>query len=336
MCIVENMRAFGKLSENELRKYVLPNLGVKDKNLVEPADVGVDFAVLQGTDQYIIVSADPITGVRKNIGWYAVNVSANDVATSGNRPRFMVNVILLSKSESVASLSEITGDIDRACKSLGISIIGGHTETTKGLEQTILVMTAFTFASSYVSSKKARNGDVILMSKTAGLEGTSILAHEYRKSLIQLGTKVIENASEMVNRISIVSEAEAAFKTGYVHAMHDPTEGGVLGGVYEMSVASKLGFVLDKNKVPIAEETKKISKVLRIDPLKLISSGVLLIAVDPHGKDYVIEALKSIGIEINEIGHFIKCERILLTNRSRLLIKESPIDELWRIKKNDL
>jgi len=330
------MRTFGKVSENDLRKYVLPNLGVKDKNLIEPAGVGVDFAVLQGTNQYIIVSADPITGVRKNIGWYAVNVSANDVATSGNRPRFMVNVILLSESENSASLSKITDDIDRACKNLGISIVGGHTETTKGIEQTILIMTAFTFANCYVSSKKALAGDCILMSKTAGLEGTSILAYEYRKSLSQLGTRVIRDALKMVDYISIVDEAEAAFKTGYVHAMHDPTEGGVLGGLYEMSVASKLGFVVDKSKVPIAEGTSKICNMLRIDPLKLISSGVLLMAVDPNGKDYVMKEIKSKGIEVNEIGRLIQGERIFLLNKNKFLVNESPVDELWRIKKMGL
>ncbi|MGD0329470.1 MAG: AIR synthase family protein [Nitrososphaeria archaeon] len=330
------MKAFGKINEKDLRKYVLPNLGVKDENLVEPADVGVDFAVLQGTNQYIIVSSDPVTGVRKNIGLYAVNVNANDVATSGNRPRFMVNVILLAKTENASSLAEITKEIDRACKILGISVIGGHTETTKGIKQTILVMTALTFASSYVSSKRAKEGDVILMSKTAGLEGTSILAHEYRKSLSRLGEKTIENALKMVGQISIVNEAEAAFKTGYVHAMHDPTEGGVLGGVYEMSVASKLGFIIDKNLIPVAQETKKISKALQIDPLKLISSGVLLLAVDPKGKEYVIEALKDKGVEVNEIGNFMIGERSLLSNGRRLLVKESPIDELWRIKRKDL
>ena len=336
MYVVEKMKAFGKINEKDLRKYVLPNLGVKDENLVEPADVGVDFAVLQGTNQYIIVSSDPITGVRRNIGWYAVNVNANDVATSGNRPRFMLNVILLSHSENNSSLAEITKEIDKACKILGISVIGGHTETTKGIKQTILVMTAFTFASSYVSSKRAREGDVILMSKTAGLEGTSILAYEYRKSLSRFGEKMIENALKMVDQISVVNEAEAAFKTGYVHAMHDPTEGGVLGGAYEMGVASKLGFIIDKNMIPVAQETKMISKALQIDPLKLISSGVLLLAVDPKGKEYVIEVLKSNGIEVNEIGNFISGERILLSNGRKLLVKESPIDELWRIKKKYL
>jgi hydrogenase maturation factor len=242
----------------------------------------------------------------------------------------------LSHSENNSSLAEITKEIDKACKILGISVIGGHTETTKGIKQTILIMTAFTFANSYVSSKRAREGDVILMSKTAGLEGTSILAYEYRKSLSRFGEKMIENALKMVDQISVVNEAEAAFKTGYVHAMHDPTEGGVLGGAYEMGVASKLGFIIDKNKIPVAQETKKISKALQIDPLKLISSGVLLLAVDPKGKEYVIEVLKSNGIEVNEIGNFISGERILLSNGRKLLVKESPIDELWRIKKKYL
>ena len=333
---MENMKAFGKLNEKVLKKYVLANVGVRDGDLLEPADIGVDFAVIRCLDQYLIVSADPVTGVRKNIGWYAVNVSANDVATSGNRPRFIVNVMLLSEKEDSVSLSKITNDVNRACLNLGISVVGGHSETTKGIDQTILVITSFTFTKKYISSRNARSGDIILMSKTAGLEGTSILASEYGRQLAYLGAKIIRNASKMIKEISIVDIADMVFKTGYVHAMHDPTEGGVLGGVYEMSVASKLGFVLDQGKVPVALETRKICSALKIDPLKLISSGALLMSVDPKGKEYVEEMLKDKGIKVAEVGRFVDRNRILLSEGKEVLVDKSPVDELWKIKKKGL
>ncbi|MGQ9780974.1 MAG: AIR synthase family protein [Nitrososphaeria archaeon] len=326
------MKVFGKLDEDTLRKYVLANVGVGDKDILQPAAVGVDFTVIRCLDRYLIVSADPVTGVRKNIGWYAVNVSANDVATSGNRPRFLVNVMLLSQKEDTASLSEITRDVNRACSKLGISVVGGHSETAQGIRQTILVITSFTLAEKYVSSKNARSGDVILMTKTAGLEGTSILANDYGKRLTSLDPVELKNASKMFEEISIVDAAEIAFRTGWVHAMHDPTEGGVLGGIYEMSVASGIGFILDEKKVPIAQETKLICKALRIDPLKLISSGVLLMSVHPKGKDYVKEALKNGGIQVSEVGRFSEGDRILVRDGQKVVVKKSPIDELWRVK----
>jgi len=154
----ETLKPFGKVSEEVLRKYVLPNIGTPTPSLIQPAGVGVDFGVVKVSNKYLIVSADPITGVREDIGWYAVNVSANDVATSGTKPMFLVNVILLSEKESNASLSKITEDVDKACKNLDISVVGGHTEITKGIDQTILVVTSFAFTDKYVSSKNARQG----------------------------------------------------------------------------------------------------------------------------------------------------------------------------------
>lgn len=330
------MKVYGKLDEATLRKYVLSNVGVGDKDVVQSAAVGVDFAVIRCSDRYLIVSTDPITGVRRNIGWYAVNVSANDVATSGNRPRFLVNVMMLSESEDTASLSLITDEINRACLKLGISVVGGHSETTKGIDQTILVITSFTFAERYVTSSNARSGDVILMTKTAGLEGTSILASDYRRQLAHLGSVTLENARRMIEEISVVDAAEVAFGTGWVHAMHDPTEGGVLGGVYEMSVASKVGFILDAEKIPVAQETKLICRALRIDPLKLISSGVLLMSVDSKGKDCVKEALRDKGIQVAEVGSFSDGDRILVRDGRKVSVDKSPVDELWRIKKRRL
>jgi len=327
------LKPFGKVSEEVLRKYVLPNIGTPTPSLIQPAGVGVDFGVVKVSNKYLIVSADPITGVREDIGWYAVNVSANDVATSGTKPMFLVNVILLSEKESNASLSKITEDVDKACKNLDISVVGGHTEITKGIDQTILVVTSFAFTDKYVSSKNAQAGDVILMTKTVGLEGTSIMVRDYGKYLRNLSALEKRNALNMVEKISVVKEAVLAFNTGYVHAMHDPTEGGVLGGLYEMSVASNLGFFVDESKIPIASETKKICEALKIDPLKLISSGVLLMAVDPAGKDVVIDLLNKNNIVVSEIGYFRAGERVLISKGRKTLVNASPVDELWRLKR---
>jgi len=332
VAVVRRMKTFGKVNIGTLRHFVLPNLGIISKELVEPANIGVDFAVVKSSNQFLIVSADPITGTRKNIGWYAIHISANDVATSGNRPRFVVNVILLSEKDKKTSIREITEDIDRACRDLGVTVVGGHTEVTKGIEETIVVVTAFTFSEKYITSKNARLDDVILMTKTAGIEGTSILAADYSSKLSRLGVINLKKATKMIENISIVEEAERAYSTGYVHAMHDPTEGGVLGGVYEMSLASNLGFLVDRKKVPLNNETAKICGALNIDPLKLISSGVLLMAVDPKGKENVEKELRDNGYTVTEIGRFIEKDRVLMSNGRKMMVDHDIVDELWKIK----
>lgn len=327
------MKTYGKLDENLLRRYIFPHVGVRHAEVVESAGVGVDFAVIRCLNRFMIVSADPITGVSSDMGWYAINVNANDVATSGNRPKFALNVMLLSENESGNSIRRICREIDDACRTLNIMVVGGHSEVVKGLKQTILVVTAFTFAEKYVTSKNALDGDVIMMTKSAGLEGTSILAREYRRSLQNVDARVLKRALDMVKEISVVREAEIAFSTGYVHAMHDPTEGGVIGGLYEMSVASGLGFNVNAELIPVADETREICRVLNVDPLKLISSGVLLIAVDPKGEMYVKEELERNGVKVSKIGRFVKGERLLSRGGRNFVVRKSPVDELWLLKK---
>lgn len=322
----------GKIPKELLEKYVLKFTGKASRNVVQGPKFGIDFAVIKLDDEYMVVSSDPVTGAEKEVGWYAVNVSANDVATSGSKPTYLESVILLpqeSKAEDVISISK---QIHRAAKTLGISIIGGHTELTPRLERKIVITTAFGFTKRYVTAANAKENDAILMTKTAGIEGTSILANVFKEKLSKLGDKVIMEASRMIRRISVVKEAVKAFDTGFVHAMHDATEGGVLGGIYEMSVASNLGFLIHEKAIPIAPETRVICKALKIDPLKLISSGVLLLAVDPSGVDLVHSELRKIGVRVSRIGYFKKGKRIFVKkDGSESVIKESVMDELWKL-----
>ncbi|MEM2955254.1 MAG: AIR synthase family protein [Nitrososphaerales archaeon] len=326
----------GKIPKEILEKYVLKLTGERSKNVVQGPKFGIDFAVVKLDEGYMIVSSDPVTGAEKEVGWYAVNVSANDVATSGSKPMYLESVILLpqeSKAEDVISISK---QIHRAAKALGISIIGGHAELTPKLERKIVITTAFGLAKRYVTAADAKENDAILMTKTAGLEGTSILADVFKERLSKIGDKVIMKALRMMRRISVVKEALKAFNTGFVHAMHDATEGGVLGGIYEMSVASNLGFLVHEKAIPIALETDIVCEALKIDPLKLISSGVLLLAVEPSGVDLVFDELRKIGVRVSQIGHFKKGKRILIKkDGSENIIKESVIDELWKLWANN-
>ncbi len=322
----------GKLPPEVLRRYVLGMTGSESSEIVLPPRVGLDFGAVKIRGGFLIVSSDPVTGVAKNIGSHAVVVSANDVATSGNRPQFMQSVILLPEGADESDLREISSQIGAAAKRLGISVVGGHTELTPGLERPIVMTTAFAIASSFVSANGARAGDTLMMTKSAGIEGTAILAEEAAKRGVR--SSVVRRASRFLQRMSIVDEAESVFRTGFVHAMHDCTEGGVLGAIYEMGIASDLGFEVVEEKIPVASETAAVCAALRVDPLRLIGSGALLVAVKSGREDLVTGALSRKGIPIAAIGKFREGRRdFLLRNGGRQLLQNPPMDELWRVRR---
>lgn len=321
----------GKLPPAVLEKYLLGMTGAASRDLLVPPSVGVDFGVVKSGGRQLIVSSDPVTGVRERIGWYAVNVSANDVATSGNRPRFIQSVILLPERASVRDVSKISEEMNRTASSLGITIVGGHTELTPGLKRPIVMTTAFAFAEEYVTAAGAKEGDSIMMTKTAGVEGTAICASD-APGLDRLDPQLLRRARGYFRRLSIVDEAEAAFGTGAVHAMHDCTEGGVLGAAFEMSVASGLGFEMDEAVIPVSAETAAICATLKIDPLRLISSGTLLLAVAGGREPVVASAVRKAGSTASIVGRFTKGRRVLLrADGTPERVEDAPTDELWKL-----
>ena len=266
------------------------------------------------------------------MGWYAVNVSANDVATSGNRPQFLQSVILLPEKATVRDVARISSEMDRTASSLGITIVGGHTELTPGLRRPIVITTVFAFASSYVTAADARDGDSILITKSAAVEGTAICASDSTALGGKVSPDVIRRAKSFFKKLSVVDEAVAAYATGYVHAMHDCTEGGVLGAVFEMSRASRLGFELQEGNIPVATETAAICSALGLDPLRLISSGTLLLAAKAGREKDVIRAVVEAGSKAAVIGKFRKGSRSLTCrDGSREQILDAPTDELWKL-----
>jgi len=314
---------------NILNKTVLRMTGSYSRRLVAGPKAGMDFAAVRVPGGYMIVSSDPVTGVAEGIGSYAVTVSANDVATSGNSPQFIGSVVLLPEGSTERDLKVIARDMDRAAKRHGIAIVGGHTEVTPGLKRPIVTVTTFSFGKRFVSSDMAREGDAIMMTKTAGLEGTAVLASELGPRM-RLPPRLIERSKHLERKISVVDEAVRAFRTDSAHAMHDCTEGGVLGAAYEMSLASGLGFDLWEEKIPVARETQEMCLRLGLDPLKLIGSGSLLIAVPQRNKDEVSRALRGVS-PVAEVGLFTKSGRHLHTRDGKVrAIRTAPEDELWR------
>jgi hydrogenase expression/formation protein HypE len=320
----------GKVPIRLLHATVLRLTGAPSDRVVTPPMAGFDFAAVRLGKKFLLVSADPVTGVTDEIGRYAVRVSANDVATSGNRPEFAESMVLLPEGATPKDLENIARQIGDAAKESGIAILGGHTEVTPGLRHPIVAITSFSFAEKFVTSGGARPGDALLMTKTAGLEGTSELAREHDfKGALQEWT--LRKARGMIKELDITPEATVAFATGKVHGMHDCTEGGVLGAAYEMSVASRLGFLLDESAVPVATETRAVCGELSVDPLRLIGSGSLLIAVPEESEGQVEDALGPV-CKVTRVGEFrTRGRKVLRTGGIEEVVREAPVDELWRV-----
>lgn len=305
----------GKIPIDVLNSTFLKMTGARSSRVVTPAKAGLDFAAIRVGRRYLIVSTDPVTGVVKSIGRYAVNVSANDVATSGHRPQFIELVVLLPEGTGDAYVRELALQIHTEAKRLGVSIAGGHTEVTPGLRRPIVAVTAFSLVDGYITSGDARKGDTIMLTKTAGLEGTAVLG----------------GGNKFPRGISVVDEADAAYRTGWVRAMHDCTEGGVLGAVFEMSHASGLGFEIKEELVPVAPQTRRICSRLGLDPLKLIGSGSLLLAVKP-GKEAAVKEALAPFCPTTVIGRFTGRRRTLVrVGGRRERVESAPEDELWSV-----
>ena len=278
----------------------------------------------------------PITGATDRIGWLAVNVNANDVATFGCEPRFLLSCILLPEKSDRATVETITKQMSRAAEDLEMAIVGGHCETTPSLKTPIVVGCAIgmTEKNNYVTAGGANHGDKLILTKSAGIEGTAILASDRERQLEKgLDKNMLKNAKQFYKQISVVKDAVTAFKTGGVHAMHDPTEGGVAGAVHEMADASNLGVRIFREKIRVEPETARICDFYRIDPLQLIASGSLLIAAEPAFAEKIVETLRKNMIHAETIGEFLPSpeKRLLVHENGKTGVLVRPAtDQLWQ------
>jgi hydrogenase maturation factor len=296
---------------------------------------GFDGAVINVGNKSLIVSMDPITGAVERIGWLAVNINANDIATFGVEPTLFSSCILLPEKGERKTLETICAQMDEAAKDLGIAIIGGHCEVTPGLTNPIVIGCAMGIAEKgeYVTAGDAKPRDKIILTKSAGIEGTAILAAEKEEQLKKaVSATLLQRAKKFYNKISVVKDALIAVKTGGVHAMHDPTEGGVSGGIHEMAEASNVGFQVYEEKIPIKPETQKICDYFKIDPLQLIGSGALLISAGPEFAEKIVRELKQNQIDASVVGEFLqnKREHKIIRKDGTIQTLPRPVsDHLW-------
>ena len=325
----------GKIPVEILKEVVFKNLGVERGEVVLGPTAGVDGAVLDVGNKNAIVSMDPITGAVERIGWEAININANDVATFGVEPAFFFSCLLLPENADSKIVETISTQINAAAKELGIAIVGGHCESTPGLTNPIMVgcIMGLTEKGKYVTAAGAKAGDKLILTKSAGIEGTAILASDREEQLKKVFTRaMLESAKHFYSQISVVKDALTAFKTGGVHAMHDPTEGGILNGIHEMADAANLGVQVFDDKITVEPETAKICRYYEIDPLQLISSGALLIASEPEAANKIIDALSQERIFAEVIGEFTPNahKRTLIHKDDTPEMLQRPVsDHLW-------
>ncbi|MGA3322909.1 MAG: AIR synthase family protein [Terriglobia bacterium] len=269
---------------------------------------GEDAAVIDIGAKYLVAKTDPITFTEEHIGWYAVHINANDIATLGARPRWFLATLLLPESRTTPGLAKrIFLDILHTCRMLGIALCGGHTEITGGLPRPIVVgqMLGEADKSELIRKESQQPGDLVILTRGVAIEGTAILA---RAKGVELRRKAGRAAVSRAKRwlldpgISVIPDARLAVRSGEIHAMHDPTEGGLLSGLQEIAQAGRVGLRVWKEKIPVLPETLAFSRALRFDPLGLIASGALLVVAAPTSVPRLLRAYARQRIPATVIG----------------------------------
>ncbi len=300
---------------------------------------GEDAAVIETSGKYLVAKTDPITFTADRMGWYAVNINANDLATMGARPRWFLATFLFPEGRTTEALVEkIFGETLRACRKLGITLSGGHTEITVGLERPIVVgqMLGEVEPDKLVRKENQRPGDLVILTKGVAIEGTTILAREKAECLKgRIAPKHLRQARQLLSKpgISVLRDAQIALDHGEVHAMHDPTEGGVLTGLVEMARAGGVGLRVWKEKIPVLAETRRLARVLKFDPLGLLASGALLIAAEHSSAPRIVSALRRRRISARIIGEIrsVKDGIKMVENGRARAIKVPERDEIARL-----
>lgn len=321
----------GKLPNSLLNKLVIEPINkysVEKKEVLIKPSVGEDCTALDLGDNICIMSTDPITGAVEDIGKLAVHINSNDIAAGGGEPLGILVTALLPPTVTEEDIKKIITDIYTQAKEVNVCVLGGHTEITDAVVKPVLSCTVVGKCKKLISSAGAKSGDDLVMTKYAALEGTSIFAADKAHKLKSIDPDVIAEARGLGSMLSVVKEGRIAAEMG-AHAMHDVTEGGILGACWEVAVCSGTGVEVYVDKIPILDCTKKICSELNVNPLRLISSGSMIIAIE-NGEDLVNELNKN-GIKAAVIGKFTDEGLYTLENGIRKPLDEPSTDELYTV-----
>ena len=270
--------------------------------------IGEDAAVIKigDTDYVMLVHTDPITEASSRIGWLSINIAANDIAVSGARPSWFTVTLLFPPNTDPIHIQNVVVEMKEAADQIGGKIVGGHTEVSPGISKTIIITTAIgiTRNNQYVRTGAAKPGSMVFQVKPAALEGTAILAHDFKEKLIQAGIDptVLRRAESFIEEISVVEPAVKLAENRLAESMHDPTEGGILGGLIELAKASNVSLEIDSSSIIVREETKLITEALGADWMKLVSSGSIIGTMKPEAVETAAVLARESGLEFSVIG----------------------------------
>ncbi|MCL2147238.1 MAG: AIR synthase related protein [Synergistaceae bacterium] len=320
--------SIGKLPPDVLEREILKFRGASRADVLIGPGIGEDAALIRfsGSQSFplLVVSSDPIVGASEGAGRLLVHINANDIACKGGDPRWFIVTLIVPAHDGLECIVKIMSEIDETCKELDIAIVGGHTEITDRYLQPVIVGTMFGETDYCMDASNICDGDVILMTRHAGLEGMSIIAADRLDLLSGFAESELLEIKSWSRELSVIQASRAL--RGIARVMHDPTEGGVMGGIYELKRMSGLSVGIDISKISISPLTRKAALSIGFDPLHLISSGVLLAVLPEDKADEAVMRLKELKIESAVIGRIIKD-----SIRDEAAEKLDAHEELWDI-----
>lgn len=323
----------GKVSETILKRSIFKQIRTKRDEVLLGAGVGEDCAAMKlEPGEVFVISTDPITGTVKDVGTLAIQVTVNDLASSGAEPVGVMLTVLLPEEITEEDIKKMMEQVEAACAKSRIQVMGGHTEITRAVKQPVISVTGVGKAREdrLISTAGAKAGQDILVTKWIGIEGTSIIAKEKEKELkTRFSRDFVETAKGFEQYLSVLPEASIAVEFG-ISAMHDVTEGGIYGALWELAEASNIGLEIDLKSIPIRQETVEICEFFSLNPYYLISSGCMLMAGD-RGYD-LVRRLQREGIPAAVIGKAVEGKaRKILNGEEEAFLERPRTDELYRI-----
>jgi len=332
------------LSVGKVKNSILSSLLLKyktdDKRLIIGPQIGEDAAAIEMGDMVLVVSTDPITFATDRIGYYTVVINMNDVVTMGAIPKwFSITLLLPEKQTNTKLVDSIFSDVYITCKNYNIALIGGHSEITYGLDRVITVgqMIGEVKREKLISSSGAKPGDILFLTKVIPIEGVAVIAKEKKDLLLKKGVSlpVIKKASKYIYNpgISVAKEAIIANETAKITSMHDPTEGGISTGLYELASASNVNIIVDIEKIPMLPEAKILCEPFKINPFGLLASGSLLITTSAKNESAIINRFSKEKILITPIGKIVEGDGkvIAITKKGAIPFPKFERDEITKL-----
>ncbi len=335
----------GKFSPDLMDKIVYPRLGANRHEILVGPGHGLDNAIIKlGYNQVLVVSSDPFSVIPvlgfRDSAWLSIHLLASDLSTCGFPPHFIMVNFNLPPNMKDEEFQEYWDAFHEECKRLGIAIIGGHTGRYVGCDYTVIgggVMMTMAPENRYLASDMSKAGDFIIMTKGVAIAATGILARSFPESIDKaFGSSFLKKAQSHFNKFSVVEDALAAASVGLrdegVTAMHDATEGGLLGALYELSEASKVGLDIDLSSVIVTDEAKRVCNLFNLDPYITLSEGTLIATVKAEKTEQVLNALTSKGIKAKIIGKITDRQqgRWVMKDNRRAPLKKPLLDPYWK------